>query len=427
MKKLTPNPHQLVARDFLAARHHALLADEPGLEKTLSLILATEAVGARRVLVTCPASVRTSWAEHVLAQRGSLDGWRIVSYNEASRLAKSPGPDDFDVWIGDEIHFCKTLGSQRTKAIFGNGMGLARRARYKWPATGTWAPNGRPVELYPVLKALHSAFAGMTFGIYAQRYCGAFWDGRGLNVKGATRLDELARLLDGFMLRRTEREVYPDRVAPLVHRVPVELSRADLMAVVAAEEEIGGREARLSSRCEDYSQLGDTSRLLRLLGMAKMRHVAAYVDDLLETTDKVVVFAHHTAVLNGLWEHFNHRGMAPAIYAGGTGDAAKAKSVAWFQGPACRVFVGQDQAAGTGINGLQTVCSTAVFAEPSWTPGDTMQRIRRLARTGQKEPLVNAHLLYAKGTLDDVVVNVHDRKEETGERLMAADPLRGLL
>ena len=73
---------------------------------------------------------------------------------------------------------------------------------------------------------------------------------------------------------------------------------------------------------------------------------------------------------------------------------------------------------GTGINGLQEVCSTVVFAEWSWVPGDTNQRVRRLARTGQKEALVNAYLIYARATLDAVQVVVHDRKEIVGEQIV---------
>lgn len=419
MKQLEPHDHQLVARDFLAARPHALLGDDPGLEKTLSLILACEAVDAKTVLVTCPASVRTNWYEHFEMRRGHTRGVDVISYNAAGvEKWRSGLRDKYDAWLGDEIHFCKRLESQRTQALFANGTGLIRRARCKWPATGTWAPNHRPVELYPVLKALHPAFRGMPFAKYAQQYCGAYWDGRALNVKGATRLEELEALLQGFMLRRTEAEVYPDRVQPLVHRIPVELTKAELAEVLAEEDLIGGRPMRISGRFDDFSQLGDSSKLLRLLGLAKVKRVAAYVDDLLATVDKVVVFAHHVEVIARLADHFHNQGVGFSLYKGGMGDAAKDEQVKRFGDPGVRVFIGQDQTAGTGINGLQEVCSDAVFAEWSWVPGDTNQRIRRLARTGQKKRLVNAHLMYAKATLDAVQVQVHDRKEIVGQQLV---------
>lgn len=420
VKQLEPHAHQLVARDFLAARQHALLGDDPGLEKTLSLILATEAVSAKSILVSCPASVRTNWYEHFEMRRGHTRGVDVVSYSSSgSEKWRSGLRDKYDAWLGDEIQFCKNLESKRTQAIFGNGAkGLARRAHYKWCGTGTWAPNHRPVELYPVLKFMHPAFRGMKFDEYARIYCGAYFDGRALNVKGATRLDELEGLLQGFMLRRTEDEVYPDRVQPLVHKVPVELSKVEMAAIHAEEDAIGGRPMRISSRFDEFSQLGDTAKLLRLLGLAKAARVAEFVDDLLERVDKVVVFAHHVDVIAHLCAHFSERGVGWTVYRGGMSDEHKAANVRSFAHPSVRVFIGQDQAAGTGINGLQDVCSTVVFAEWSWVPGDTNQRVRRLARTGQKEKLVNAYLLYARGTLDAVQVAVHDRKELVGERIV---------
>lgn len=416
VKKVLESFQQIGAR-HLASQFHAALGDQRGLGKTPQAIAAAEMVNAKTALVTCPASVRTSWWEHVEEHFGHTRGWDIRSYNFTTSQANvSTLRDKYDVWIGDELHFCKTLESQRTQAIFG-AEGLARRATYKWPLSGTFAPNHRPVELYPMLKALCAPFRAMSYAAYTQQYCGAFFDGRGMNVKGASRIDELREMMRGFLLRRTKAEVYPDRKAPLISTVPVELSRADLEAVHAAEDAIGAREARISSRFEDFSQLGDSSMLLRLLGNAMVPHVVKFVDDLLETTEKVVVFAHHVDVMHRLEAHFRGKGLRPVVYRGGMSDAQKSDAVRIFQAPECRVFVGQRQAAGTGINGLQRVCSTAVIAEPSWTPGETDQLIGRLDRIGQQDELVNAYVLYARSTLSAVVVQIHDRKERVGERL----------
>ena len=99
-------------------------------------------------------------------------------------------------------------------------------------------------------------------------------------------------------------------------------------------------------------------------------------------------------------------------------DASKDDAIKAFEKfPEVRVFLGQRQAAGTGINGLQRVCSTAVVAEPSWTPGETDQLIGRLDRIGQADDLVTAYIMYAKGTLSAVVHGVHERKASTGARL----------
>lgn len=393
----------------LTGDYHRALGDERGLGKTVQAIAAAQRIHARTVLVTCPASVRTSWQEHIDTMVGARDarGWEVRSYNTAAAASR----EKYDLWIGDELHFCKTLSSQRTQAIFGPD-GVARRAEHKWPLSGTFSPNFRPIELYPMLKALCPAFAKMSYTAYVEKFCGAFFDGYQLNVKGASNLEEWRQMTEGFILRRTKKEVYPDAVAPLITTVPVTLSHADLEAVRAAEDVIGGREARLSSVYEEFSQLGDTSMLLRLLGNAMVPHVAAFVTELLETENKVVVFAHHTEVIHRLATHFAR--FHPVVYRGGMSDSQKADAVGMFQAPECRIFLGQRQAAGTGINGLQTVCSTAVIAEPSWTPGETDQLVGRLDRIGQQDDLVNCYIMFAKGTLSAVVADVHARKEKVG-------------
>jgi SWI/SNF-related matrix-associated actin-dependent regulator 1 of chromatin subfamily A len=417
--KKTLKPFQVVGRDFLASRFHAANGDQPGLGKTLQAIHAADAVNATSALVTCPASVRTNWFEHIEEHFGHTRGWDVISYNAAGdEKHRAALRSHYDVWIGDEIHFCKTTDSKRTQAVFGRG-GIIRRADFKWPLSGTLAPNGRPVELFPMLKTLAPAFRDVTFEDYTRRFCGAYFDGRGWNYKGATRIDELNALLRDFMIRRTKREVFPDRKAPLVSKIAVELSALDLVRVIAEEDAIGGRQARVSSRYEDFSQLGDSSKLLRLLGEALVPHVCRFTEDLLSTVDKVVVFAQHVDVMRAMEAHFSKRGYAPVVYRGGMSDTEKDAAKARFtRTDACRVFIGQRQAAGTGINDLQKVCSTVVIAEPPWVPGETEQLIDRLDRMGLEDDLVNAYIMYAKGTLSAVVVNVHDRKAVVGDRLM---------
>lgn len=418
MKKVL-EPFQDVGARFLASNFHAALGDQRGLGKTPQAIWAADYVAAKTVLVICPASVRTSWHDHVVEHFGSARGWDIISFERALNEIDADLflRSKYDVCIVDESHFCKTLDSQRTQAVFGPN-GLIRRANYKWCLSGTMAPNGRPVELYPMLKALNPRFRGMSFTAYTQKFCGAYFDGRGTNVKGASHLDELRAMLDGFLLRRTAREVYPDRKAPLVTPTPVELSPRDLAAVIEEEDAIGGRVARLSSSYEHFSQMGDTAKLLRLLGQAMVPRVAQFCEDLLVSENKIVVFFHHSDVGAQLQAHFAAKRLRPVIYQGGMSDASKDDVVKMFaQAPEVRVFLGQRQASGTGINGLQRVCSTAVVAEPSWTPGETDQLVGRLDRIGQADDLVTAYIMYAKGTLSAVVHGVHERKASTGARL----------
>ena len=63
-------------------------------------------------------------------------------------------------------------------------------------------------------------------------------------------------------------------------------------------------------------------------------------------------------------------------------DKQKQDAIETFQKSYCEVFIGNIRAAGTGINGLQEVCDTAVVVELSWVPGEMSQAINLLHRIG---------------------------------------------
>lgn len=422
-------PYQLTGAAFLASTPHALLADEPGLGKTIQAIRAAEIVGAIKVLVVCPASVRLNWLAEVTEAVGveEAKNWTIISYNAAIKVGPAfyAAHRRFDAIILDEAHFLKTPDSLRTQAIFGP-EGLARLADYKWALTGTPVLN-RPRELYPMLKTLCQGFKGMSWTAYTQRYCAAFFDGYGMNTKGASNLDELRAKLDGFMMRRTKKEVMPQLPPRIYSRIPLAVTADDLTQVLSEEALISNRESYISSVHENYSQLGDMSRLMRLTGEAKVRAAVEYIGDLAWVANKVVVFAHHREVIRLLKTQLELKHHGCVVYHGGMSDAQKAEAVEFFKREDnCRVFIGQIQAAGTGINGLQHAASHVVFAELSWVPGEMGQAVDRLHRIGQEAASVNVHLLHAPGTLESAVMGVIGRKETVIEKLMGDDVLKDL-
>jgi SWI/SNF-related matrix-associated actin-dependent regulator 1 of chromatin subfamily A len=391
-------PFQLAGARALAANRHHLLADEPGLGKTLQAIAAAEMVGAKEILVCCPASVRINWDCELSEWFGGKSNgvrWDVISYEGAGG---KPGEEirkakkHYRAFIPDEAHFLKNLEARRTHAVLGR-EGLARLADYVWPLTGTPVLN-RPIELYPLLKTLHPVFRDISYNAYAQRYCAAYYDGQKMNARGASRLAELAQILAPFITRRTKRQVFPDRKAPIISRVMVKVND------------------RAATSVRDAADVGDVARTLRLLGLAKLPAIIAFVKDQLEVVEKVAVYAYHRDVIAALASEFD-----AAYYVGGMSDAEKQDAIKKFQ-TTSRVFVGQRVAAGVGINGLQRVCSTVVIAEPSWVPGETEQIIDRFDRIGQAEEIVNAYLLYAADSLDSYVRKVHDRKKAVVEGIV---------
>ena len=424
----TLKPFQIIGAKHLASGFHKMLADSPGLGKTPVSIAAALMVGALSVLIVCPASVRLGWKKEIEECLGAVPkDWDIISYHGASnpRIVKNL-KNHYDVFIADEIHFCKTHESLRSKAIFGLG-GLARRANYKWMLSGTPILN-RPRELHIVLKCLASdkIHPYESFDNFAQKFCGAYYDGIGINTKGASNLADLSQRIFGgsspFVLRRTKAEVFPELPQRIIKRIPIEVSAADWKTVEDIEREIVDREAFISSIHENYSQLGDVAKLRRATGLAKVTTVATFADELLETVDKVVVFTWHRDVLKNLVTELADKGRGCVAFQGGMNDAQKKEAVDRFVNDKnCTVFVGNMQAAGTGLNGLQQVTGSVIFAEPDWTPSQMEQAIGRVDRMGRKgEGPVVAYIPYLPGSIESAMLGSGDNKTRVIEKVLGS-------
>lgn len=418
--KLRPRAFQEGGIDFLASRFHAYLGDQPGLGKTPQALGAVEKVQARSILVICPASVVYHWQNQIVKFLGRewLERFTIISYNSLHKLDPHM---KWDVLICDEAHYLKTLDSKRTQQVLGN-QGVARRCRYKWMLSGTPVLN-RPKELYPILKALwgHKLGKYATYTQFIMHFCGAFYDGHCINDRGASNLDELRGILEGFMLRRTQKEVLPELPDALVQRVPIELSKSDWQTLDEVEAEIEDREEFISTAYQKFSQMGDSSKLLRLTGIAKAKPAAKYIGDQLDVVEKVLVFGKHRDAIDILAEKLAR--FHPARIQGGMSPKRKEQEKNYFiDDPRCQVLIGNIQAAGTGIDGMQTVCNTVVFAELSWVPGETEQCIDRVKRMGlmPEADRVNVHILHTPGTLESAVLASHDGKVPVINRLMGS-------
>jgi SWI/SNF-related matrix-associated actin-dependent regulator 1 of chromatin subfamily A len=120
--------------------------------------------------------------------------------------------------------------------------------------------------------------------------------------------------------------------------------------------------------------IGALATVRRNLGLAKIKMIKDFVDDLLETQQKVVIFAYHRQVVDELHKAYHNIGVK--LY-GGMNKGDRQLAIDTFQkDPDCRVFVGNIMAAGVGIR-LDSA-DVVVFAELSWLPSDMKQAEERI-------------------------------------------------
>ena len=400
--------------NFLSNARSALLADDVGTGKTAQGIHACQQVGARSILVICTASIKFNWKKeaikwgyddrdiHILNDKNIQampgEGMFIINYDLCWRkgYARHLLKRRFDVLICDEAHYLKNHKAKRSKAVYLRN-GYADISIYRWMMTATPVLN-RPVELHAMLSKLCPDRLGgyLNYIAYTKRYCDGK-DGKwGYEATGAENLEELSGRLEGFMLRRT-RDVLPDRTLQKIY-MP------------------------FTSEIEKYLFKGtETESIRRKIGLGKVVPSAEHITNILESEDKVVVFAYHTDVILGLEEAL--REYSPVVLRGATPSKDRQKVVEKFiGGKNCRVFIGQIQAAGEGIDGLQHAASMAVFVEIAHTPGIIKQAIGRLYREGQKRPCLFQFLM-VEGTVDEQVLDSTLFKDKNIKTIMKDEKL----
>lgn len=100
----------------------------------------------------------------------------------------------------------------------------------------------------------------------------------------------------------------------------------------------------------------------------------------------------------------------PVMYTGSESPREKQRSKEAFVSGASRVML-MSLRAGAGLDGLQQVCSTAVFGELDWSPGVHEQCIGRLHRDQQDQPVM-AYFLIAEEGSDPIISDVLGVKRE---------------
>lgn len=433
-------PYQTAGAGWLASQRHALLADEMGLGKSAQAITAADIVGAKRILVLCPAVARINWLREFerfsqvprpfkivtsTADKVSESESGICSYDLAdpSRL-----PGNWDVLILDEAHFLKSPDAKRTKVVFGKN-GIVRNATRVWALSGTPAPN-HPAELWPLLYTFGKT--PLSLDSFTQKFCVGYRGPRNeFRVTGSRseNMGELRGILAQVMLRRRKDDVMKELPPIRYSHVPVEPGPVDLetehgfikyVFPIDRREELKQKLVAENRLLEEVtSTLGfrsfdmvdslrvlanSVSTLRRYVGMQKVKATAELLSEELESGayQKVVIFAIHQGVIEGLRVALQK--FHPVTLYGKTDPATRQRNVDKFMNaPHCRVFIGNILAAGTAIT--LTSAHEVVFVEQDWVPGNNAQAAMRCHRIGQTHP-VRVRVIYIDGTIDEKISRI---------------------
>src|SRR5947199_4885831 len=229
-------PYQLDGIAFAAGAGRAVLADEMGLGKTIQAIgvselLAREA-GISKVLVVCPASVKSQWRNEIqrfcardcqlisgsIAERGAQYAndcfFTVCNYEQVLRDILSIERVNWDLILLDEGQRNKNWEAKTSRVIKG------LRSTFALVLSGTPLEN-RLDELYSVVQFIDDRRLGPAFRFYNRH---RIVDEKG-KVLGYKNLGDLRENLRPVLLRRTResvRQQLPPRTNEIVRITPTQ-------------------------------------------------------------------------------------------------------------------------------------------------------------------------------------------------------------
>ena len=414
-------PFQDRGVSFIEAHNgRALIADEMGLGKTVQALAWLQLHPEKRpVIVITPASLKLNWERESKSWMGNprieiLSGtttWKtkgdllIINYDILPDWVDELKRRHPQVLITDECHYYKSNSAKRTKAV----KRLAKNIPHILALSGTPIVN-RPIEIYNAVKII-SPDLFPDYWEFIHYYCNAKRTNFGLDISGASHTKELnERLTSSIMIRRLKQDVLPDLPAKVRSFVPIQLHNikeyraAEGDFITFIKEQKGAEAAIRASKAKAFAEI---EGLKQLSVKGKLEEAIDWIDNFLTVDGKLVVFAVHKFVIDAIMDRF--KDIAVKID-GSVSNVARQKAVDSFQNDKnIRLFVGNIQAAGVGIT--LTASTNVAFLELPWTPGQVSQAEDRCHRIGQKDA-VNIYYLLAKGTIEERIARLLDRKRE---------------
>lgn len=390
--------HQREAVEFLL--HHrrgakykgAILADDMGLGKTVSALKAAKALAEHvgsdcEILVVAPKSVNKNW----LKEAGYV-GANISVFS----WAKQPQPLDHKPYIviADECHYAQNLASKRTKSLL--KLCKHKNCKASWLLTGTPMKNGKPENLYPLLKIIEHELGGLKKD-FTKRYC--------MGVHEASNLDELHRLTSDVMLRRVKnRKNCPDLPPKQRSIVPVDLSPEDFRYYEADLNRLKHEYQKRVKKGEISGEgevLVEFTHLRRVGSKYKAKAAIKRIQELRDNDRQVVVFTEFIESAQIIRDHFKDAEFLR--------DAKDRQAlVERFQSGQTKIFVSTIKAGGVGLT--LTSASDVILVDRPWTPGDAEQAEDRSYRIGQDE-IVTAYWMQL-GEIDQKIDNLIQAKQQ---------------
>lgn len=402
-------PNQARAVEVARRTGRLLIADDVGLGKTLAALAAAMDQDRLPIAVVCEAHVANQWFDDFVMKFTTLSAHIIAGtqpyplldrdvyifkYSNAHGWVNVAETGRFRTVIFDEVQNLRHgRGTQKGASadVFARNAGL----RIGLSATPIYGYGG---EIFNILDIIEPGVLG-TRDEFIREWC-KFSDDSKLIIENPQALGAHLRDLN-IMIREVGSGPPPNRI---VVDVPYDEEAA------AADEQLA-RTLALKVLSGSFTERGQAARELDMMarhttGVAKARHVAAYVKILLEAKTPIILGGWHRDVYD-IWlkELAPYK---PMLYTGTESPAAKDRVKHAFMSGETDCII-MSLRSGAGLDGLQHRCATVVHGELDWSREVHKQLAGRLRPHARPDPITEIFIV-ADGGSDPVIASVQGLK-----------------
>jgi len=449
--KGTLRPFQKAGVEYIIKNERLIVGDEMGLGKTIEAIAAVHHKGAYPALICCPNSLKYNWKREwekwtgawveIINSDDSEEEAKmkifeysvlIGNYNTIAKYVSILKTRQWNAVVMDESHYLKNAKTNRADAV--SKVVKATKPILRIALTGTAITN-KPSELIAQLNILERLDDFGGFWNFVNRYCAAKRGQWGLDISGASNIPELHTQLRSICyIRRNKKDVLselPDKQRTVVevdinNRTEYRKAEQDLINYLKGEtislEKLENYYKQITKDKEEVISFSDLDEgqmlqlrinyiakrvdsaeaaehlvrintLKQLVAKGKLEAVKEWIDDFIESGEKLVVFVNHTFMAEELASYYKCKMITGAVKV----EDRQAAVDDFQDNPNTKLIVLNIKAGGVGIT--LTAASNVAIIELPWTPTDLDQAEDRLHRIGQKNA-VTAWYLLGKNTID---------------------------
>ena len=458
---------------FLLSNKKCILADGMGSGKSVQSIVASICTNVDKILIICPASVKSTWKRELMYyvdekditivngnNWGETTKFTIINYDILDNFYTVPTEnvieevvtkdennnivtklvtktkkstkkavieecmknsrlfqENFGCVIVDEVHRMVNNKSIRYQVI--DDLFKRTRPPFRFLLTGTPMTN-KPMNLYYILKLIDAEVTD-DYRFYVKRYCGGkemkLRTGKKILIANdATNLDELKEKIKHVYIRRLLSQM-SDMVKKNIEVKEYDLNEKQTLRYNELwDEYVKAQEEKGNNDSEAYRQLVEGTIVRQYLAKEMIPNTIHLAEEIIDNNEKVIISCTYTEEVNELKKYF---GKIAVVYDGKMTSKQKDKSEYEFMNnPKIKVFIGQIDSASVGLT--LTAATKLIFNSFSFSSHVLKQMEDRIYRLTQTKDVTCYYQVFTD-SISQHVYNTVLKKEMIANKVIKSE------